>query len=504
MRRRAILGPPGTGKTYTLIERVKKALRDGVEPERIGFFSFSKKAATEALERATRELGVDAKRFKYFRTLHSMAFLNLGLRVQEVMQPSDYEAIANALGLDLSGTKSIRSDDGELIKTNTRDDVYLSMITMARLRRVSIEQQFRQMDTWHHLDIRQLRIIDEGLRQYKREMQKYDFTDMIEQFVEMGQGPEFDLLIVDEAQDLVKLQWMMVDVLALNAEEVIYAGDDDQCIYEWMGVDASDYISRCGQDYEVLAKSYRIPNSVHRLACKISSRIKHRVPKEYEPTGHEGEVHFHYDLDQVDLSSGEWLILCRTNYLANKIASKLKEYGMLFYREGSGYSVSRKALDGVLSWTRLQSDKWVTPEEILNIKDLIKIPKKIRSEMVEDLRAFEEGRKLTSDDLFDIIGGIARLPWYEALTIPENQILYIRSVLRNGESFSEKPRVKLSTIHKAKGGEADNVVLFLNSSRAAAESRNPDAEYRTLYVGVTRARQTLHLIESNTRHSFRI
>ena len=43
-----ILGPPGTGKTTTLLNLVDEFLKDGIRPRQIGYFSFTKKAATEA------------------------------------------------------------------------------------------------------------------------------------------------------------------------------------------------------------------------------------------------------------------------------------------------------------------------------------------------------------------------------------------------------------------------------------------------------------------------
>ena len=74
-----ILGPPGCGKTYTLIQRIRKALEDGVRPEEIAFVSFTRKAIQEAVERVLDEFGMDIKQLAYFRTLHSIAFRTLGL-----------------------------------------------------------------------------------------------------------------------------------------------------------------------------------------------------------------------------------------------------------------------------------------------------------------------------------------------------------------------------------------------------------------------------------------
>tara|TARA_Y100000289_G_scaffold22741_1_gene22185 strand:- start:464 stop:706 length:243 start_codon:yes stop_codon:yes gene_type:complete len=79
------------------------------------------------------------------------------------------------------------------------------------------------------------------------------------------------------------------------------------------------------------------------------------------------------------------------------------------------------------------------------------------------------------------------------------------SVRRRGERIlTGSPRIRISTIHKAKGGEADNVVLFLDSTKACVESLDQDSEIRTFYVGATRAKQSLHLIEPTTKHGFNI
>ena len=52
------------------------------------------------------------------------------------------------------------------------------------------------------------------------------------------------MLIIDEAQDLVPLQWRMVkEVLVPNSKEVFYAGDDDQAIYGWMGVNVRRFLN---------------------------------------------------------------------------------------------------------------------------------------------------------------------------------------------------------------------------------------------------------------------
>ena len=54
-----ILGPPGTGKTTTLLNLVDEFIQKGVRPRQIGYFSFTRKAANEAAERAAKKFELD-------------------------------------------------------------------------------------------------------------------------------------------------------------------------------------------------------------------------------------------------------------------------------------------------------------------------------------------------------------------------------------------------------------------------------------------------------------
>ena len=96
-------------------------------------------------------------------------------------------------------------------------------------------------------------------------------------------------------------------------------------------------------------------------------------------------------------------------------------------------------------------------------------------------------------------------PWFKALeNIESDKKTYVRACLRRKENIRHGPRIKLSTIHGSKGSEADNVMLLTGLSRKSDEAywSQRDEERRVFYVGMTRARNNLDIVRSQTDREF--
>ena len=88
--------------------------------------------------------------------------------------------------------------------------------------------------------------------------------------------------------------------------------------------------------------------------------------------------------------------------------------------------------------------------------------------------------------------------WFDAFSgLDTNTENYIRNMLSKDEKITQTPRITLSTIHAAKGGESDNVLLLPDITKLAVDNndRDPDELHRSFYVAVTRARKSLHILE---------
>ena len=98
--------------------------------------------------------------------------------------------------------------------------------------------------------------------------------------------------------------------------------------------------------------------------------------------------------------------------------------------------------------------------------------------------------------------------WYKAFEgLDAETENYIRNMLANKEKITQQPRITLSTIHAAKGGEADNVLLLPDITKSALDQNDmdPDELHRLFYVAVTRAKKSLHILEPrNYERSYEI
>jgi superfamily I DNA/RNA helicase len=98
-----VFGPPGAGKTTYLLSVVERELEADVHPMQIGYFAFTRKAATEARDRAIQKfpaLNPD-RDFPWFRTLHSLAYHCLGVTSKDMMGPEHYAEFAKEAGIEL-------------------------------------------------------------------------------------------------------------------------------------------------------------------------------------------------------------------------------------------------------------------------------------------------------------------------------------------------------------------------------------------------------------------
>ena len=191
------MGPPGTGKTTTLLNEVDKALESGIEPERIAYLSFTKKATEEAVSRAKEKFPrLDAKKFKYFRTIHSLAYMLLGISPEQVMRQKDYDVVANKLGLKINLARSVNQDQES---KHTPGDKCLRAYSLHRSTGKPIEEVFRALDTEYQRECTVGKVVAfvQTLDAFKKQFNLLDFNDFIEN---CQKQIDVDLFIVDEAQ----------------------------------------------------------------------------------------------------------------------------------------------------------------------------------------------------------------------------------------------------------------------------------------------------------------
>jgi superfamily I DNA/RNA helicase len=464
-----VVGPPGTGKTRRLLNEVQKYVDKGVPLNRIGYFAFTRKAAGEARDRFLKiKTELTKKDIKYFQTLHSLAFNRLGLKEENVMQDLNYKAIGDTCGIQIKYASYETNNWNGIFSSGSE---YLGLINLARVKQISVLEQLDLNEHLSRIERDKLDAIDKEINNYKKIYNLIDFTDMIQKFLDTNDTPEFDVIFVDEAQDLSLIQWSMINKIEKDTGcDVWVAGDDDQAIFGWAGADVDSFINYDAEEI-LLKESERVPSSIQKIALDVINRIQdNRIDKQYFPKSETGDIYERYKLSDIDMTTGDWLILTRTKSLLKPIPTYLKKKG-LFFNTAQGNSIGKSLYEDIQYWSQLQKRIPLPDIQVQRIKERIK-----------------DSMNLS-------------LKWYDAFdNVSDSQITYMRLLLLNHEDPTKEARIKVSTIHGAKGGEATNVVLFLNETAntikgAKKSTAKQDEEYRVWYVGITRTMKNLYLIK---------
>lgn len=468
MKAFAIFGPPGTGKTTEMLRLVGEAKDRGYRAQEIGFFSFTRAAAGEALKR----LGI--ARSDKISTLHSLCFRSVGASPMSMVDGYKLRKFGRAAGIPFAGTAN--DEYGDSMEDG---DKYLAIYGLARSRLTTPEHEYYESDD-RPGDFAQFRHCIESYESWKAAYGYMDFTDLLEKYVQSPVNHNARVLFIDEAQDLSALQWKVIDALVSfpQVDEVTIAGDDDQAIYEWAGADPHG-MAKFGTRYDatnsVLAQSYRVPRAVHDVARGIVVRINDRVQKKYRPAPREGEVQqWGTGFDANSLTHGDdIMVLCRSHTSKKEVEGALIEARIPYKNEGGkpGLFDSQWA-QALRVWHKLAAGQDIT---IAETDAMIKV-----------------GTNETKNSLNerDFKAVVARGP-ERSFSIPFEHVEFFRQA-----DLSLEPTIRISTIHASKGREARRVVLHtgITSRTDTAMERNPDQEHRVWYVGVTRAKERLDVI----------
>lgn len=323
----------------------------------------------------------------------------------------------------------------------------------------------------------------------KTELEDIDFVDMIwfpHVLNLQPHGLQFDYIMVDECQDMNKAERELILKCRKMGTRLVSVGDSNQMLYSFAGGDPDSFNalkSIPNTKCLPLSISYRCPKNVVDFAKKLVPSIEAN-----EANTNEGKVLYNVSLD--DVMPGD-MVLCRNNAPLIQVYNEFLKLGKKAFIRGKDIGSNLKNLvkstkqekinldcreDGL--FVRLYDDLFVTRNKLME-KLSIDAASAMKSPII--------------DAKLDMIKALEVLS--EGLNTTDELIAKIDEIFPKRD---KSEGIALSTVHKAKGLEANNVFVVCRSlmpSKSAKKDWEVQQEHNLMYVAYTRAKNMLCFVD---------
>ena len=471
----------GSGKTSTLIKAIKLIPQD----KRILFCAFNTDIVKELKKKINDENNVD------IRTVHSLGYLMIQRNLNQFNIPinaNKYKAyIMNNIQYYTS-LNLLSFDKSTYIKYI---DNICKLIDFCRYNLADTVSSTELLADMHDIEIigDEINVVLEVLKWGKEEISEIDYTDMVwlpNVLYMKPIGLQYDFIFGDEAQDFSVAQRELLLKCQKMGTRYVFCGDKNQCIYSFASAspDAFDKLKTYPNTTILpLSISYRCAKNIVQFAQGIVPSI------EPNDDGREGEIIYNVPLEAVE--DGD-MVICRNNAPLIEAYNEFIREGKKCYIRGKDIGLNLKKLVEATNQEHLNVD--LSDDGVF-----VRLYDKLfcdRDNLIKK-SGLDKQTIMNSQLISNRLDMIHAL---EVLSEGINTSAELIERIKNVFSDRKVNGIALSTIHKAKGLEADNVYIACQSlmpSKNATKKWEMEQEKNLMYVAYTRAKNRLGFIDEN-------
>lgn len=525
-----ILAGAGSGKTRVLTYKVAHLVSKDINPENILLVTFTNKAAEEMKSRLkTLVAGTPVA-----GTFHSICV--------KILRNEGYKFTIYDDNDSLDLVKEIMKK----MSLSTKDfnpNAVLSTIGQAKNQLIGALEYPQYAQGFFQETVSQVYL---SYHQALKDNEAFDFDDLIMETVKLfKKNPEilakyqekFKYILVDEYQDTNHAQFEFTRLLAKRYQNICVVGDFSQSIYSWRGADYHNLLHFKSEFPNVvtfnLDQNYRSSQKILDAAYGVISKNKsHPILKLwtdnsggekitlYEARNEQDEAQ--YIIKNLNFKFSDFAVLYRTNAQSRVLEEAFLHNGIPYVLVGGTRFYERKEIKDLIAYLRVLHN----PKDTVSYRRLEKIGKGRleRFEKIPDaagmttLELLDKIVEVTNYlDLFDEEDeqDLQRLENIKELRSVAEEFPVLQDFLENITLVEKESRKKddnnavtLMTLHAAKGLEFNTVFMvgmeegIFPHSRSMMDRLEIEEERRLCYVGITRAREKLHLTYARHRLFF--